>query len=264
MQVVALHRRDSIASRFHPHVSKLIQTIGTSEFQTALALAGRDVLGCEHVTAFAFGKEDSTPRALTLTGSFKESELHRAAARYSQVHWRIDPTNIFRSRPLNEDYHYVAFLSEHEVTDSQYRQDCYIQTGIAHRMSAITHRQGEYIKLSFHRTRSAGAFRPAEMADLLDHVDLLIELVSRHALTTQGRIEGPHAVDWYLRVLESLDVGLTSREAQVCAGIVSGLHSGEIGTSLGVSINTVRTLRRRAYARLSISSQNELLRLVLR
>jgi LuxR family transcriptional regulator, activator of tox operons len=263
MQVVALHSRNSTASQLYPYLSKLIQTVGTSRFQAALAIAGHEVFGCEHVTAFAF-ENASPPRALTLSGSFRESQFQRAAARYSQLHWRLDPTNFFRARPLNRDHHYVAFLSEHEVTDSQYRQDCYVQTGIAHRMSVIRSHQDEVIKLSFHRTRSAGAFRPAEMADLLDHVDLLIDLVCRHALSSQQDPVALHSIDQYVRALERLNAGLTSREAQVCAGIVSGLHSAEIGTSLGVSINTVRTLRRRAYARLCVSSQNELLRLILR
>jgi len=264
MQVLTLHRRNCVASRFQLHLSRLIQTVDTAAFRPALALAGREVLGCEHVTAFSFGKDARLPRALTLTGSFREPEFHLAAARYAHHHWRIDPTNIFRSRPLTEDQHYVTFLSEHEVADPEYRQDCYSRTGIAHRMSVIKAQGDSFIKLSFHRTQRAGTFRPADMADLLDHVNLLIELVSRHSRSERIRPDAARSVDQYLLALSNLNARLTSREAQVCAGIICGLHSAQIGTTLGVSVNTVRTLRRRAYERLSISSQNELLRLVLR
>jgi DNA-binding CsgD family transcriptional regulator len=263
MQVVALRRRHSDGCGFRSHLSRLIHTTGKDEFQTALALAGREALGCEHVTAFAFGP-GLPPRVLNVSGTFNELAVHRAAVRYSHNHWRLDPTNIFRSRPLDEGYHYVALVSEHEVTDSQYRQDCYTMTGISHRMSVLERRQGEYIKLSFHRTRRAGPFQVTDLSDLLDHVDLIMDLVSRHALSWRAGGSSADASGHYLRALKTLDVGLTPRESQVCAGIVAGQNSAQIGASLGVSINTVRTLRRRAYARLSISSQNELLRRILR
>jgi len=46
--------------------------------------------------------------------------------------------------------------------------------------------------------------------------------------------------------------------------IASGLSSHVIALELGISINTVLTYRKRAYARLDISSQNELMQLLLR
>jgi len=56
---------------------------------------------------------------------------------------------------------------------------------------------------------------------------------------------------------------LTEREASVCSGIVLGMTSEGIALDLGISVNTVRTYRKRAYARLKISSENELIKLVL-
>jgi DNA-binding CsgD family transcriptional regulator len=57
---------------------------------------------------------------------------------------------------------------------------------------------------------------------------------------------------------------LTEREIQVCAGIVCGLSSNAIAGSLGLSVNTVLTHRRRAYAKLRVSSLNELSHMLLR
>ena len=56
---------------------------------------------------------------------------------------------------------------------------------------------------------------------------------------------------------------LPRRELQVCTLIASGTSSEGIALELGVSLNTVLTYRKRAYVRLGISSQNELLRLLL-
>jgi LuxR family transcriptional regulator, activator of tox operons len=56
---------------------------------------------------------------------------------------------------------------------------------------------------------------------------------------------------------------LKRRESDVCIGIVRGKSSEAIALALGISVNTVLTYRKRAYARLGISSHNELIRLVL-
>jgi DNA-binding CsgD family transcriptional regulator len=45
--------------------------------------------------------------------------------------------------------------------------------------------------------------------------------------------------------------------------MAAGLTSERIALKLGVSLNTVLTYRKRAYFRLRISSQNDLLRLML-
>ncbi len=51
---------------------------------------------------------------------------------------------------------------------------------------------------------------------------------------------------------------LTQREAEICASIALGYTTLGISLKLGISINTVATHRKRAYAKLGISSQNEL------
>jgi DNA-binding CsgD family transcriptional regulator len=56
---------------------------------------------------------------------------------------------------------------------------------------------------------------------------------------------------------------LSGREAAACVGIVRGHSNETIALHLDLSINSVRAYRRRAYAKLQITSQNELLALIL-
>ncbi|MEM7283725.1 MAG: helix-turn-helix transcriptional regulator, partial [Pseudomonadota bacterium] len=63
--------------------------------------------------------------------------------------------------------------------------------------------------------------------------------------------------------LAMINDGLTDRERQVCARIVLGMTSDGIAADLGVGSQTVLTYRKRAYARLDISSQNALFALCL-
>ena len=57
---------------------------------------------------------------------------------------------------------------------------------------------------------------------------------------------------------------MPEREAEVCTAIMLGMTSEAIAIKLGISVNTILTYRKRAYGRLNISCQNELMRLILR
>jgi len=57
-------------------------------------------------------------------------------------------------------------------------------------------------------------------------------------------------------------LSLTSREAEICAYITQGYSAIAISLILNISINTIATHRKRAYAKLGISSQRELFSLV--
>lgn len=56
---------------------------------------------------------------------------------------------------------------------------------------------------------------------------------------------------------------LPEREMEVCVAIAKGLSSEAMSIEWGISVNTVLTHRKRAYTRLNITSENELMRLVI-
>jgi DNA-binding CsgD family transcriptional regulator len=51
---------------------------------------------------------------------------------------------------------------------------------------------------------------------------------------------------------------LSAREQQVCARALRGMSNPAIALDLGVQVSTVSTLRRRAFAKLGISTLSEL------
>jgi DNA-binding CsgD family transcriptional regulator len=83
-------------------------------------------------------------------------------------------------------------------------------------------------------------------------------LLRRHAADQR---HAPATAEDFEERLLAIAPDLTTREREVCALIALGVSSEGIGLRLGISLNTVRTYRKRAYTRLRISSHNELLRL---
>lgn len=65
-----------------------------------------------------------------------------------------------------------------------------------------------------------------------------------------------------LRLL-ALDCGLTNRELDVCSRAVFGMTAEGTALDLNVKMTSVHTYRKRAYARMGISSHYELFRLLV-
>ncbi len=102
----------------------------------------------------------------------------------------------------------------------------------------------------------SGPFSEAERSAIVLHGSVLASALARHRqLMEQAR---------FLDASGPAFKALTPRERDVCAAILSGLTLHGVAASLGISFHTVHTLRRRAYARLGISTERELVRLSLR
>lgn len=67
---------------------------------------------------------------------------------------------------------------------------------------------------------------------------------------------------YYRHRLVALDCRLTVRELDVCARSLLGMTAEGTALELGIKQSSVVTYRKRAYARLGISSQSELFRLI--
>lgn len=87
-----------------------------------------------------------------------------------------------------------------------------------------------------------------------------------HPFPPTGLPQPPRTKDDSLRLyrqrLVALDRGLTVRELDVCARSLLGMTAEGTALELGVKQSSVVTYRKRAYARLGISSQSELFRLI--
>jgi DNA-binding CsgD family transcriptional regulator len=121
---------------------------------------------------------------------------------------------------------------------------------------------GRTFKISFHRAKSAGSFGASDIDNIAGAAKVLTALLARHEASAIFTVRKNSRVI-YFDALLSAAPSLSEREASVCTGIILGMTSEGIALDLGISVNTVRTYRKRAYARLMISSQNELMKLIL-
>ncbi len=101
------------------------------------------------------------------------------------------------------------------------------------------------------------SYAPLIMSALRQHLTLA---PAKETVATPGTMSSKRRQDLLAQIRSDLLrlCSISPREAEVCAHIAIGYNINAISMLLGISQNTASTHRKRAYAKLGISSQNEL------
>lgn len=142
----------------------------------------------------------------------------------------------------------------------------YERDGVIERLTVSSRTENAGYQTFFLRGRSAGWFTEAEVTQLTKSLPLVHELVGlRHRIV--GAEAFHYAADARISALRARDVGqfgrLSAREAEVCDLIVNGVSVSGSAVALGIAENSVRTLRKRAYAKLGVHSAMQIAALAL-
>jgi DNA-binding CsgD family transcriptional regulator len=245
-------------------MSPVIGAIGTLKFEQSLLSMAHSAARCTHLTAFSYALSRVGPRAprvLIAVNSGTAPIARRLAGTYIQSYWNLDPANTVLDGELRAGRRAMMRLQSHEIENIEYRRDCYRSVDLIDRFSLIKALGNEIIRINFYRRTSSGRFNEADLAVIPTLADLAITAIGKH----DALCLPPAPADQFDRYCRRLALGapcLSSREIQVCSHIVLGLRSEAIAHRLGLSVNTILSHRRRAYAKLKITSQNELFHLI--
>ena len=242
-------------------IGDLIAKIGSPSFETSFFRIAREATACEHLTAFA--SSERTPARLLFAINRGSRPIARAIAeKYLKHYWNHDPANLVCRRNASPNYEMAIRIFCQDIDHDAYRRDCYSAVDLVDRFSVIRHHGDETIRFNLYRSAQRGRFVATDFASVLECADIMFALLAKHDAQriAVGQSSEP---DVLARRLRQIMPHLARRELDVCIGIVQGKNSEAIALTLGISVNTVLTYRKRAYARLGITSHNELMRLVL-
>jgi len=237
-------------------VADLVDSIGTDRFGSKLLNHLHEICAADYCAVFRVGA--AGPNAI-ITGSRDGSEKARGRANQyvERGVWSTDPSMQYALKQLpgrapmlmKMDVSTLAAPEDREVIWPRIRDRVVVagRSG-AHTFSLSVLREGR------------GGFTPAQVERIGASAELLISVVAKHGdVMPRSRLSGViSSLVNIERCIES-DSLLTRRECQVCARILYGLTTTGIALDLGVSNETVKTLRKLAYRRLCIGSERELL-----
>jgi DNA-binding CsgD family transcriptional regulator len=258
MEAHPIHNDAALSGGFGRSLIGLVDSVGRQKFPAALFGLAHEMTGCKHLTAFSFDG-DGAPRVVLAENIGTGDVAFSVAQKYVSRYWRLDPANRVASIAKATDGCWSVKSSASDIADSVYRAYCYNAVGLHHRLAISQHRDGRTYRLNFYMD-SGRTFDEAAAGNIMDAADLLMALTRRH---DAAGVSAPETVEDFAQRLRRLAPVLSARELDVTALIARGLSSQAIALRLGISVNTVLTYRKRAYARLNISTQNELMQLLL-
>lgn len=257
MEVQDISQRRTLRQFSLPRLDQLIVATGLPIFSDLLFRELRDITACAHMSALLF----SGDRRIEVIVAANEGPLalaQRTAQKYVVEYWRHDPANRLLGNTQKVDL--SARFAPDEISEKSYRRECYSNLNLVDRFSILRKHNQTTLRLNLYRSKASGRFSDAQIGAVINASSALFALITKHHDLGYAQEPTPETTRSRLLLVEPT---LTSRELDVCVGIIRGQTSEAIALSLGLSINTVLTYRKRAYSRLGITTQNELMHLVI-
>ncbi|EJL27348.1 DNA-binding protein with HTH domain [Caulobacter sp. AP07] len=253
-------------------VARVIANIGRTGFDAAYLELARKTLDVSSCSAF-FISDTANPAPIVLEGFGEEhrSKTKDAGSTYVESGFRDDP--FLKSIGAISDL-YVRLVSPQGIGDHGYRKHYYEDLDIVSEINVLGRVGRKRFNIGFYRISGKKSFSEVDLEAARMLAKISLPVLSRHLELSRadpeyqdapvdtpvapGAAAGKPVLEHLSAVLMAEGHGLTPREAQICASIVLGYRTLAISLNLGISENTICTHRKRAYAKLGISSQNEL------
>jgi len=245
-------------------VKQLITDCGNTEFATSLLAAMRSASRCDHYTLVTYDLRDYQAKTLISAGDLQKNLAKDCANLYDKYLYQQDPnfhsiTSIAqRSEPLLQ----VCLRSD--VNNREYRQRLFDRCNVYQKATFVQRSDNAVVCLNLYRL----AFSPFTGPLALDwdsvSTTILASVLEKHVSLTSAKPGESLSEQWLARQLFlKFDGFLTPREQAVCLHIALGYTSDAIALNLNISANTVLTHRRNAYDKLRISTQSQLIGLLV-
>ena len=236
----------------------LAGAVGGASFNATLVAAIRKVALLDRLYLFNF----AGPKAIHLQIAEYET-VHPPTQHdvYVSDYMPVDPILGAIRRAVEPGHLVLLRVGPQDIQQLRYRQ-ALKSADIVERVSIVRRDSGQWQCLNVARGRAKGPFAHDELVHLANFARLVLPLTSRHSELVQSMPVRLTVTDLERR-FAALNLGLTSREIEVCARAAFGLTVEGTALDLNIGRASVLTYRKRAYARLSVTSVNELCKLVM-
>jgi len=245
-------------------LSQCIDSIGAEIFSSNLVTALESITPFDYSVFFAYHENE---KPICLHHTFSPTRRTVFVDDYLNGPYLFDPFFKACDRKVNAGLYRLQDIAPDRFYQSEYYRSYYIQTGLAEEICYIVYPvSGVAVAISLMRAGNSSRFSAREFKLLDSIVPIINSLAQRHwhdlHIRFDDQITGLETGDNRTIIEDSVNAlfgpRITPRETQVVAQVLEGHSSDAIARSLGISVGTVRIHRRNIYAKLQISSQQEL------
>lgn len=241
-------------------LGQLVDSVGEPGFMSDLVAYLHDTVGAEHCGLLDL---DGAEPARIGAASFDGTNL--AAQQidiYLRNYWRSDPTLNALDDPKIWKCGRMLRLEPDLLPRSGLRDIVYRRGNVSDRIVLSSQVREHRVLLSVIRSHNTGKFPEQSIERLQTIASILMPMVAKHADLVLRKTKFAHglgSIDNIARYIEKADEKLSRREAEVCARMIYGSSARETCLDLDIGEETVKTYRKRAYTRLGVTNQRELL-----
>jgi DNA-binding CsgD family transcriptional regulator len=238
-----------------------VTALGTPNYARACFRVFEQSFDVDHWALFRYAATSSVKCIATASREF-EAAAEKNVDLFLHRCYRFDPSLIAFRQQHNERPCLVK-MAISDIHDSQYRH-CFEMTNVRERLSFFAADKTDLLQLCIYRAALNRSFSVAEMNLFATLSQLVIATALKHESLGHGGAapQGQLDLEAIERRLDELGMGLSKREREVCARAVVGSTIEETASDLEIRKTSVITYRQRAYQKLGISRQSDLLALV--
>lgn len=239
---------------------EVIAAVGKERFsQTLLTMLSR-LCGAEHCALFRVDQKAFLPVAAVSYDL--ESVKHRLLSRYiADSFWQVDSFLMQTVQATQSEGFSLDWNSTSTTPERELREKIFRVARIGERIVLCGRIQEQTVGICLLRSDEQSGLASDDIRRLKDFSLILLSVIRKH-IDVVHRCEPLRpltSLSEIVTTLHATEASLTQREIEVCSRIIFGIPAATIASQLGIVENTVVTYRKRAYDRLSIACQRELL-----
>ena len=255
---------DNIEPSWTALLANCINSLGSESFASSLIKAIRSVTEFDNAVVFAYYKKE---KPLCLFHTFTQKQRIVYVDEYLKGPYLLDPFFKACSRNMDTGLYRLRDIAPDRFYQSEYYRSYYVRTGLSEELCYIFYlSDGVAVVISLMRLAEHSRFTARQFRNLESVTPVVASLAQKHWLSVSDNFSvGRELTDGQdnhslieKSVGELFGRRITPRETQVVARILEGHSSESIAKNLGISVGTARIHRRNIYAKLQVSSQQEL------
>lgn len=247
-----------------------IDNLGARDFPSSLVAALKTITVFDNSVVFAYYKNE---KPVCLYHTFPPRQQIIFVDDYLKGPYLLDPFFKACERKVDVGLYRLADIAPDRFLQSEYYRSYYIQTGLSEEICYTFYiRDDVTIVISLMRSGENAKFSARDFRQLDAVTPIIASLARKHWLKIPDRfgaekipgerIDERTVIDRTVSALFAKRI--TPRETQVVTQVLEGHSSDSIAKNLGIAVGTVRIHRRNIYAKLQISSQQELFSIFIR
>lgn len=248
-------------------IENLVSSLGTDTFSRAFFDFWNHTFRIDQCTAWELNP-DRAPLTLVSERPGEKETIEKLCRLYTDKMYISDPETA-QAGPhalKNADQRIaVNRVTTQEMGKGQYCRILFEEVDLQEKVFILCNHNDNTYYMNVYRRQGPPHFSKEEIAQCKALASLATALLDKHRTLLPHHTD--HASANLLEELHRFFIAhpskLSQREAATCAYIVTGHSNEAISLHLGVSLNTARTFRRRAYAKLNLATQSELFALYL-